>query len=798
MATDSPEVMATPTPADASRQTVMPDWRGLLPLALATVLLCGAAFVAWQDWLIVRERSAVAHAEAARDDAVVAIGNLIRDAGTTLEAALADPRMQAALARDDENGRIEAANLLRTAVPAIVEVRFYSAQLDEVIVGDLRQLGYARAAMLMQAQTLDRIAPAQVRLSQNHAVGLMFALPVRAGGAVLAYAMVEWPWQPAQAAFERRDVAPARLDLRQGDGHDDLRIASTGGDAKGSDSDAGVPIAGSRLRIGVAAPGYFIVMPREPLWLLLLVLACLGAGLGALWLRRVRPGHAAGAFGRGTARVDAAPTLAEAIEREGPAVPIPARAAKSVPQAREDEPRVALDAAIFRAYDIRGVVGTSLDTGIARLIGRAIGSEARERGFGDIVVGRDGRLSGPAMAEALIEGLRATGIDVIDIGGAPTPVTYFACQQVGSGSGVSVTGSHNPPDHNGFKIVLGGETLAEDAIQSLYRRIAERRFVEGNGGLQTTDFAGEYRDRIAADIQIARKLKVVVDCGNGIGGDIAPAVLAAVGCEVEPLYCDVDGSFPNHHPDPSDLDNLKDLILAVERTGADLGIAFDGDADRLGVVAPNGEVIFPDRLLMLFAQDVLERNPGASIIYDVKCTNRLQPLIIASGGSPLMWKTGHSLIKAKMRETGALLAGEMSGHFFFKERWYGFDDGIYAAARLVELLAGDIEDRSVQEIFDSLPKGAATPELKVAMPEGTNHAFVAAFARKAAFEGAHLTTIDGLRADWPDGFGLVRASNTTSILVLRFGADDEAALERIKEAFRMQLLGFEPNLELPF
>jgi phosphomannomutase/phosphoglucomutase len=797
MASDSAEGMVMPAPARKSRRATLPDWRSLVRLALATALLCIAAFVAWQGVLVVRERSAIANAENARDEAVAAIGTLIEDVRTTLTKALADPRVQAAVSRNDEAGRAQAASLLRAAVPAIEDARFYSAQLDEIIVGDLRELGYARAAMLMQAQARGNVAPAQARLEQNRPAGLVFAMPVQVDGKVSAYAMVQWSWQPVQAAFERRDVAPARLDLRQGDGQDDPRIASTGADAKGSDSDAGVPIANSRLHIGVAPPGYFIVLPRAPLWLLLFALACAAGGFGVLWLRLIGAGHRLTRSDSGAD--DAEPTVAEAIEHErnngsASAAPVEPKA----PAKRREEPPVAIDASIFRAYDIRGVIGATLDASVARAIGRAIGSEARERGFGDIVVGRDGRVSGPDMAAALIDGLRASGVDVIDIGMAPTPVTYFACQHVGSGSGVSVTGSHNPPDHNGFKIVLGGQTLAEDAIQALYRRIVERRFSEGSGGLQTTDFAGEYRDRIAADIQVARRLKVVVDCGNGVGGEIAPAVLAAIGCEVEPLYCEIDGTFPNHHPDPSDLDNLKDLILAVERTGADLGVAFDGDADRLGVVAPNGEVIFPDRLLMLFAQDVLERNPGASIIYDVKCTNRLQPLIIASGGSPIMWKTGHSLIKAKMRETGALLAGEMSGHFFFKERWYGFDDGIYAAARLVELLAGDIADRSVQEILDSVPKGAATPELKVAMPEGTNHAFVAAFARAARFDGAHLTTIDGLRADWPDGFGLVRASNTTSILVLRFGADDDAALERIQEAFRAQLLAFDANLELPF
>jgi len=363
-------------------------------------------------------------------------------------------------------------------------------------------------------------------------------------------------------------------------------------------------------------------------------------------------------------------------------------ATKPEHEAADSADRDFVDRSIFRAYDIRGVVGMTLSKGVARLIGKAIGSEARQRGLREIVVARDGRLSGPDLTTSLIEGLRSVGCDVIDIGAAPTPVLYFATFHLNTGSGVMVTGSHNPPDYNGFKIVLGGETLSEDAIQNLYARISESNFSSGSGGLQSMNLQHDYIERISGDVQVERRLKIVVDCGNGIAGAIAPAVLEAIGCEVVPLFCEVDGDFPNHHPDPSDLANLQDLMLSVKQLKADVGVAFDGDGDRLGVVTADGEVIYPDRLLMLFARDVLSRIPGAPIIYDVKCTGKLQPLILEAGGSPIMWRTGHSLIKAKMQETQAELAGEMSGHFFFKERWYGFDDGIYAAARLLEILAG--------------------------------------------------------------------------------------------------------------
>ncbi|MCW0203232.1 MAG: phosphomannomutase/phosphoglucomutase [Rhodanobacter thiooxydans] len=460
---------------------------------------------------------------------------------------------------------------------------------------------------------------------------------------------------------------------------------------------------------------------------------------------------------------------------------------------------VGVDPSIFRAYDVRGVVGKTLNADVAHALGQSIGTLMAEKGLREIVVGRDGRLSGPELAGALADGLREAGVDVIDIGAVPTPVVYYATYRFNTGCGVAVTGSHNPPDYNGFKIVVGGQTLAEGAIRDLYQRIAGGALAsDGGGGLRQVDVAPDYIEKIVSDVLAERRLKVVVDCGNGIPGAIAPQVLEGVGCEVVPLYCDVDGNFPNHHPDPSDPHNLEDLILAVKSSGADLGLAFDGDGDRLGVVTRSGEIVYPDRLLMLFARDVLSRQPGATVIYDVKCTSHLKGQILDAGGSPLMWRTGHSLIKAKMRETQAELAGEMSGHFFFKERWYGFDDGIYAAARLLEILAGDLQGRSAEQIFATLPKSISTPELKVELAEGEHYRFMDQLRQQANFEDASLITIDGMRADWADGWGLVRASNTTPVLVLRFEADDAAALKRIQQVFRRQLLAVDPGLKLPF
>ncbi|MFU8877093.1 MAG: phosphomannomutase/phosphoglucomutase, partial [Wenzhouxiangellaceae bacterium] len=452
-------------------------------------------------------------------------------------------------------------------------------------------------------------------------------------------------------------------------------------------------------------------------------------------------------------------------------------------------------ASIFRAYDIRGVVGDTLSPKIAEAIGRAVGSEARDAGLSRIAVARDGRLSGAEMLAALIRGLTACGMEVIEVGAVPTPVLYYAAQELAGGSGVMVTGSHNPPDYNGFKIVLGGETLSGERIQGLYQRLVDGALIDGQGEVRQEQIVPRYMERIGTDIQLEKPLKVVVDCGNGIAGAIAPKLLESIGAEVIPLYAEVDGTFPNHHPDPGDPETLEDLKLCVRNFNADVGVAFDGDGDRLGVVAPDGEIIYPDRIMMLFARDVLSRNPGQPIIFDVKCSSLLAVEIEKAGGKPIMARTGHSFIKKQLKDDKAAFAGEMSGHFFFSERWYGFDDGIYAAARLLEILAADT--RATGQILAELPKAVSTPELKVEMKEGEPHPFVASFKYAAEFEGATLNTIDGVRADFEDGFGLVRASNTTPVLVCRFEGKDATALERIKNQFREAMLKINPALKLP-
>jgi phosphomannomutase/phosphoglucomutase len=455
-----------------------------------------------------------------------------------------------------------------------------------------------------------------------------------------------------------------------------------------------------------------------------------------------------------------------------------------------------IDPSIFRAYDIRGVVDRTLTARAVELVGRAIGSEALQRGRNTVVVGRDGRLSGPVLSSALIRGIISTGCDVKDVGCVPTPVLYFATYYLDTQTGVIVTGSHNPPDYNGLKIVIDGETLSGESIQSLRERIEAANFISGQGKVESVDIVPDYMERIRGDVKLARPLRVAIDCGNGVAGNVAPKLFRSIGCEVTELFCEVDGNFPNHHPDPSKEANLKDLIAAVQAQHADLGLAFDGDGDRLGVVTSDGRIIWPDRVLMLYAMDILDRNPGGQIIYDVKCTRFLDSIIRDHGGTPLMWKTGHSFIKAKIKETGALLAGEMSGHIFINERWYGFDDALYAGVRLLEILARDA--RSSSEVFAELPDSVNTPELNVAMQEGEPPVFIKRLLENAHFEGAAVSTIDGLRADFDDGWGLVRASNTTPVLVLRFEADDDAALARIMDEFRRVMLQVEPGLKLPF
>ena len=764
------------------------EWRRRLFLASGTLLFMLGMFCAWQAWLVAGERGAIETVHAAQGEAVQVLASEIAKQRAAIQQALGalDP---AAIMSDP----VAATAALRRRLPQLRNLELYSSDLTEVLHANYSQFGYAKAAQLMNAPGAGAAPPMQSITAASNNRQLTLALPLGPAQKPRAWAWIELPFTPLQQLFESVSPGSGRLELRQNSDRGELSLASHGS-ATATAEVWGIPIPGSVFNITAALPDAPIVLPH--VWWLDALLSVTGL-VGAFILLRLREREIRVALSDpddGALHAPAAPRVraTASTATHGPKAPV------VVPPVVA-EPVLAIDPTIFRAYDVRGVVGKTLNKGVARALGQAIGMLMGEKGLRGIVVGRDGRLSGPELSGALADGLRATGIDVIDIGAVPTPVVYFAAYRFNTGCCVAVTGSHNPPDYNGFKIVVGGETLAEAAIQDLYQRIVSGALRDdGLGVLREFDVSADYVEKIVGDVQAERRLKIVVDCGNGIPGILAPQVLEGVGCDVFPLYCDVDGTFPNHHPDPSDPHNLEDLIVAVKSVGADLGIAFDGDGDRLGVVTRSGEIIFPDRLLMLFARDVLSRQPGATVIYDVKCTGYLKSQILDAGGSPLMWRTGHSLIKAKMRETGAELAGEMSGHFFFKERWYGFDDGIYAAARLMEILAGDLHGRTPEEIFKTLPKSVSTPELKIELAEGEHYRFMEAFRQKAIFPDATLITIDGVRADWPDGWGLVRASNTTPVLVLRFEADNTVALKRVQNIFREQLLAVDFTLKMPF
>jgi len=452
-----------------------------------------------------------------------------------------------------------------------------------------------------------------------------------------------------------------------------------------------------------------------------------------------------------------------------------------------------IPASIFKAYDIRGVVPESINEAMAQALGCAFGTLALREGQTAVAVGRDGRLSGPTLSAALMRGLASAGIEVIDIGMATTPMLYFAANTL-CASGIQVTGSHNPKDYNGFKMLLAGRAIYGDEIQTLRRLMEDESWqLQAGGSVRCVDVLADYQARIVGGIALARPMKIVVDSGNGVAGASAPGILRAIGCEVTELLSEVDGNFPNHHPDPSKPENLRDVVAALKAGDAEIGLAFDGDGDRLGIVTKEGNTIYPDRQMMLFARDVLTRAPGGTIIFDVKCSQQLAPTIAAAGGVPLMFKTGHSLIKAKMKEIGSPLGGEMSGHIFFKERWYGFDDGTYAACRLLEILSRSPDGNAV---LNALPTSFSTPELNVRCAEGEPHALVDQLVAQVNFPApAVLTTIDGLRVDWPDGFGLIRASNTTPVLVLRFEGHTPAALARIQSDMLALLRSRKPEAQ---
>ena len=778
---------------------------GLLGLCLALALIAG-----WQALSQLSYRMALDSTRVSAEELAVAVAEEVKAARDELDKISRGDEIYQLLAMSEGFDADKARERVKRLIPAAVDANLVQGQdVSSALGGRFAEFGFAKSDVLLEAQRTGKSVPAQLHMEPDKRRTLVLAEPVQRGDLVLGYVLAKFPADGIAAKLAALRTG-GFVELRQtgATGDSGVFLAGTVASTLGS-----VEVPNSRFKIAWGGVEPFTLLPFTN-WMLLALLSLLALALaGVLSYLRSRPtlfsdmaAKVRSPEAESVQSAKARPTSAHAdrllteqmaaklaIVRaaEAPIAPVVAAAKQvALPSAAE------VSRSIFRAYDIRGIVGSTLTEGVAELLGRALGSEVLGRGLHTMIVARDGRLSGPSLSTALIRGLLATGCDVIDVGAVPTPVLYFATYQLNTGCGVMVTGSHNPPDYNGFKMMIAGETLAEENIQRLYERIAASRFSSGSGSLSSVDLVEEYIDRISGDIQLESPLRVVIDAGNGIAGMLAPKLLQSVGCEIEPLYCEVDGNFPNHHPDPSDPKNLRDLIVAVKQMNADIGVAFDGDGDRLGVVTRAGKILYPDRVLMLFARDVLSRNPGASIIFDVKCTGALNNVIRGNGGVPVMWKTGHSLIKGKMREIDAALAGEMSGHFFFQERWYGFDDGLYAACRFLEILAASGLD--ADELFEDIPNAISTPELKIDMVEGEHYRFMERFKQRAKFDGARITDIDGIRADYEDGWGLVRCSNTTPCLVLRFEGSSDEGLLKVQDRFREQILAIDKTLTLPF
>jgi phosphomannomutase/phosphoglucomutase len=797
-----------------------------LVVIILIVVLCGAALVFLQD---TAQRGALRRQAAVSAEGVAKqLSEQVSLYRALLFNLASDPLLpQLFLARDKVAlGRME--QRMKQRIPHALEVYLLPAEWGKEDEEPGRQLSYAALDMLRAVERSGKIAPAEIHQFDTQQQHIAFSVPVRdrESRAVVGVLHVKLPMVLLEQAIEAGGGITGTIEVRQAPAEgSSFTLVSTKPRNRFNGEGAGnISVAGSIWRVafqpGKTAVGernLYIDLGIVSLGLLLIAvfvhffMGRLKKGLeqdqavilrlveGIMRGREIKSAKAAVAEHQGTLDrlVDLGKEERVAQQQRPVAKAQPAAAGKQRQQAPATAGAgVKLPGVIFRAYDVRGVVERDLTPQVVFHLGRAIGSEAYAQGQQTVIMARDGRLSSSDLAIELCRGLMASGRDVLDIGVVPTPVLYFATHFLGSNSGVMITGSHNPPEYNGLKIVIGGETLSGESVQGLRQRLERGELLEGEGTRQEQDLVPDYISRIMEDVQLARPLKVVLDCGNGAAGAVAPVLLKALGCEVVELFCEINGNFPNHHPDPGQPENLQALIAEVKSQQADIGIAFDGDGDRLGVVDSDGKIIWPDRLMMLFARDVLSRQPGTDVIFDVKSSRHVAADVLAHGGRPLMWKTGHSLLKAKLNETGALLAGEMSGHFFFKERWYGFDDGLYACVRLLELLS--FEPGGSADLFAGLPESVSTPELNMATAEGENVRLVQELIARDGFSGAKLVTIDGVRAEYEYGWGLARPSNTTPSVMFRFEADDEAGLKNIQEQFRQQMLEINGDLKLPF
>ncbi len=805
--------------------------RARLGVAVVLVLTlvgyaCEALFTQWQQ--------KAAAADEARNRA--AVTNLVNAASKVLAPTLGglekiaeDPQVIAALSGVDASVRDTLAATLQKNFPNALRLRLVPRGMTQTDPNSSPPLTYASLDLLLKAEKSATPPGAEIHLAglpQEHLAIVRRAPPAGDPVGFLHLSMNTAPVRDALAKLLAQNPK-LNAEIRQPiSGAPPVVLANVGKPGVGEEIVSGVPGTTWVVALRTSQRG---TLEIPDWWQWLLAIPALGL-LAAWWrMRRGRtvpqapsttvltgaisailsgqhPGLAQllpGAQGTKDGHPPARP-LSQGLDGEDVTrVPVPAPAPASAPPpvapaASKAEGSGEINAGIFRSYDIRGVVGESLTAEAMYQIGRAFGTEAGARQQQTVIVARDGRASSTMLRGALVEGLRDSGRDVLDIGLTPTPVLYFATHYLDTRTGVMITGSHNPPQYNGAKLVLDGETLSGDAIQAIRTRIAAQDFSSGTGSLQEIEIIPDYIRRISEEIPVnlGEALKVVVDCGNSVPGIVAPHILRAIGHDVIELYCEVDGEFPNHHPDPSQPENLEDLIAIVRHEQADIGLAFDGDGDRLGVVDRNGDILWPDRQLMLFAQDVLKNHPGAKVIYDVKCSQQLPAVIRAAGGEPILSRTGHSIIKQEMAKSGALLAGELSGHIFFKDRWYGFDDALYSAARLLEILVNANEPP--EAVFARLPQTHATPELRVPLPESRHTEVMQALRAAMDFPTAEVVDLDGLRVEFEDSWGLVRPSNTTPCLVVRFEGTTEEALHEVKERFRVWLLGVEPTLQLPF